>query len=148
MCYFQYKMINNILLLNILLHIFGVSETPLCSFCPAKEEQNFIFLLCPVKHNIFGRSSENTSMMTIFCLFHHHRLLFFGFLNISENEDFFLFNHILLVFKLHFYKTGEEKFLNLKMLLMIGMDGYRYKKKWIGIKKRDTKPTKNVHFIV
>ena len=148
MCYFQYKIINNILLLNILLYIFGVSETPLCSFCHAKEEQNFIFSLCAVKHNIFERSSKNTSMMTIFCRFHHHRLLFFGFLDISENEDLFLFNHILLVFKLHFYKTREEKFLNLKILSVIGMDGYRYKKKWIGIKKSYTKLTKNFHFIV
>ena len=42
----------------------------------------------------------------------------FGFLDFSEDEDLFLFNHILLVFKLYFYKMREEITLHLKMLLM------------------------------
>ena len=44
---FQYKIINNILFLNKKLYIFGISETPLCSFCHTKEETTFrIFFGC------------------------------------------------------------------------------------------------------
>ena len=42
----------------------------------------------------------------------------FGFLDYSESEDFLLFNHIFLVFKLYLYKAREEKNLHLKLLLM------------------------------
>ena len=44
---FQYKIINNILFVNKKLYIFGVTETPLCSFYHTKEETAFhIFFEC------------------------------------------------------------------------------------------------------
>ena len=43
---FHYKIINNILFLNKKLYIFGVSETPLCSYCHTKEEE----------YSLYGRS--------------------------------------------------------------------------------------------
>ena len=36
---FQYKMLNNILYLNKKLHTFGLSNTPLCSFCKKEAER-------------------------------------------------------------------------------------------------------------
>ena len=39
---FQCKIINNILFLNKKLYIFGISETPLCSFSHTKEKTTFV----------------------------------------------------------------------------------------------------------
>ena len=47
MCCFQCKIIHNILFFNEKIYIFGVCETPFCSFCHIKEETKFhIFFEC------------------------------------------------------------------------------------------------------
>ena len=115
---FQYKIINNILLLNKKLYIFGVIETPLCSFYHTKEETTFhIFFECCKSQSLWEELRK---------YFYHDFSLpilspqtaLFGCLDFSEHEDLFLFNHILLLYKLYLFNTREEKTLHLKMLLM------------------------------
>ena len=141
--------------MNKKFYIFGVSETPLCSFCHTKEETKF---------HIFFESCETQSLWEELRKYFHDdfslpilspQTALFGFLDFSEHEDLFLFNHILLVFKLYLYKTREEKTLHLKMLLMNIADVKRIEKKllqlrkrWIGTRKSGKKPTKNFQFNV
>ena len=133
---FQYKIINNILFLNKKLYIFGVSETPLCSFCHTKEETTFhIFFECCKTQSLWEELRkyfhDDFSLPIL-----SPQTALFGFLDFSEHEDLFLFNHILLVFKLYLYKTREEKTLHLKMLLMNIVDVKRIEKKLLQLRKR------------
>ena len=141
---FQYKIINNILFLNKKLHIFGISETPLCSFCQTKEETTFhIFFECWKAQSLwedlrkYFHDDFSLPILT-------PQTALFGFLDFLDNDDSFLFNHILLIFKLYLYKCRKEKILHLKLLLMNITDVKRierkiattekkldrYKKKW------------------
>ena len=112
--------------LNKKLHIFGVSETPLDSFCHKKEETTFhISFECCKTHSLWEELRK---------YFHDDfplpilspQTALFGYLDFSEHEGLFLFNHVLLVFKLYLYKTREEKTVQFKMLLMnVGGGGGR-----------------------
>lgn len=117
MRYFQYKIINNILFLNKKLHIFGISETPLCSFCDTSDETTcHIFFEC-CKSQSLWTELRNYFLDDFSLPILSPQTALFGFLDFSEHEDLMLFNHILLVFKLYIYKSREEKTLHLKMLL-------------------------------
>ena len=112
--------------------------------CHTKEETTF---------HIFFESCKIQSLWEEFRKYFHDdfslpillpQTALLGFLDFSEREYLFLFNHVLLVFKLYLYKTREEKILHLKMLLMNIVDVKkiekkiaatdkkmdRYKKKW------------------
>ena len=114
------------------------------SFCHTKEETTFhIFFECcktqPLWEELRKYFHDVFSLPILSPQTDH-----FGFLDFSEHEDLFLFNHILLVFKLYLYKTREEKTVHLKMLLINIADVKkiekkiattekkidRYKKKW------------------
>ena len=126
---FQYKIINNILFLNKKLHFFGVSETPLGSFCHTKEEATF--------HISFEFCKTHSLWEELRKYFHDDfplpilspQTALFGILDFSEHEGLFLFNHVLLVFELYLYKTREEKTLQFKMLLINIADVKRIEKK-------------------
>ena len=122
--------------MNKKFYIFGVSETPLCSFCHTKEETKF---------HIFFESCETQSLWEELRKYFHDdfslpilstQIALFGFLEFSKHEDLFLFDHIPLVFKFCFHKTREEKTLHLKMLLMSIADVKRIEKKLLQLRKR------------
>ena len=92
MCCFQYKIINYILFLNKKLYIFGISETPLCSFCRAKEEATFhIFFNCCKTQSLWEELRkyfhDDFSLPIL-----SPQTALFGFLDFSEHEDLFLIN--------------------------------------------------------
>ena len=89
---FQYKIINYILFLNKKLYIFGISETPLCSFCHAKEEATFhIFFNCCKTQSLWEELRkyfhDDFSLPIL-----SPQTALFGFLDFSEHEDLFLIN--------------------------------------------------------
>ena len=108
------QLINNIKFLNKKFYIFGVSETLLCSFCHTKEETKFHIFLRAVKHSLYGRSSENTSMMTFLCLFYQHRL---PFLDFQSFQNMRICSYLIIFFLFLssiFIKLGKEKLCILK----------------------------------
>ena len=152
---FQYKIIKNILFLNKKLYIFGINETPLCSFCHTKEETTFhVFFECCKTQSLWEELRkyfhDDFSLPIL-----SQQTTLFGFLDFPEHEDLFLFNHILLIFKLYLYETREEKTLHLKMLLMniarvkkIEKKLLQLRKRWLGTRKSDKKPIKIFQFNV
>ena len=124
------------LFLNEKLYIFGISETPLCSFCHTKKEATF---------NIFFEYCKTQSLLEELRKYFHDdfslpillpQTVLLGFLDFSEHEDLLVFNHILLVFKFYLYKTREGKTLHLKMLLMNIAVVKRIEKRLLQLRKR------------
>ena len=96
---------------------FGKIKTPLCSFCHSYDET--------VKHIFLER-------VCVKPLWNHLRLFLtndiclpvlmpqttiFGFISGIENSVYKITNHILLIFKLHIYKSRERGTLELNRLI-------------------------------
>ena len=113
---FQYKILHNILYLNKILFTFGKIKTPLCSFCHSYDETiKHIFLECIcVKQlwnhlRLFLMNDISLPILT-------PQTAIFGFINGIENSVYKITNHILLIFKLHVYKSRERGSLELSRL--------------------------------
>ena len=107
---FQYKISNNILYLNKKRHIFGLSNTQLCSFCKIEEETiSHLFYYCTHIQDIW-----NHVQIYFTDCFHFSQLApqtaIFGFLNI-DNDTFLIQHRILLLFKLHICNARKHGFL-------------------------------------
>ena len=111
---FQYKIINNILFLNKNYIFLESVKLPCAQFVIQKKKQHFIFSLSAVKHSLYARSSENTSMMTFLCLFYHHRL---SFMNFQTFENLRICSYLIIFFLFLssiFVKLGKKKLCILK----------------------------------
>ena len=108
-CNFQCKILHNILYLQKILFAFGKTKTPLCSFChPYDETIKHIFLECIcVKQlwdylRLFLTIDISLPKLT-------PPTAIYGFINGIENNVCKIINHIILIFKLHFYKNRERE---------------------------------------
>ena len=106
---FQYKILHNILYLNKIVFTFGKIKTPLCSFCHSYDETiKHIFLECIcVKQlwnhlRLFLMNDISLPILT-------PQTAIFGFINGIENSVYKITNDILLIFKLHVYKSREKR---------------------------------------
>ena len=108
---FQYKILNNVLILNKKLYNFGITNTALFSFCKTSEE-TFI--------NIFYDSIEvkslweklQTKFQNIILPSLTPQAAILGLTN-ESNNIYDLPNQILLVFKYYFYRSREKHVLNI-----------------------------------
>ena len=114
---FQYKILHNILYLNKMIFTFGKIKTPLCSFCHSYDETiKHIFLECicvkqPRNHlRLLLTNDISLPILT-------PQTAIFGFINGIENSVYKITIHILLIFKLHFYKSRKRGILELNRLI-------------------------------
>ena len=114
---FQYKILLNILYLNKRLFLFGKTNTPLCSFCNLKDETvSHLFYECKVVDVLWNQVRtyfNNEIHLPPTTL----QIALLGFLDNQSNKNFFLFNHILLIFKLYIYKSRTQSYVNLHNLI-------------------------------
>ena len=52
--FFQYKILHNILLLHKKLNLFGITESPLCSYSNTYNETQYICFVSAILLNIYG----------------------------------------------------------------------------------------------
>ena len=115
---FQYKLLNNVFFLNKKLHIFGIKSSPLCSFCNLCDEKPVhIFYECDSIKCLWsdlGHYFQNSLVLPIL----KPQTAIFAFLD-STNSDYnfkknkLLINHILKIFKLCVYRSGEKQFIHI-----------------------------------
>ena len=114
---FQYKILHNILYLNKMLFIFGKTKTPLCSFCHSYDETiKHIFLECMYVKQLWNHLRlflTNDISLPILT----PQTAIFGFINGIETNVYKIKYHILLIFKLHVYKSRERGHLELSRLI-------------------------------
>ena len=96
-----------------MLFTFGKTKTLLCSFCHSCDETvKHIFLECMYVKQLWNHSR--------FFLMNDASLpqtAIFGSTNGIENNVYKITNHILLIFKLHVYKSRERGTLELSRLI-------------------------------
>jgi hypothetical protein len=108
---FQYKMLNNVLYLNKKLHLFGKTNSPLCSFCNMVEETpEHAFCECLHTQNLWN---ELTAFLqpNIVLPFLTPQSALVGYLEETDFLKSILHNHLLLIFKLFVYRNRESKTL-------------------------------------
>ena len=105
---FQCKILHNILYLNNMLFTFGKIKTPLCSFCYSYDEAiNHIFLECTCVKQLWNHLRLFLTNDISFPILTPQTAIF-GFINGTENSVYKIKNDILLIFKLHVYKSRES----------------------------------------
>ena len=99
---FQYKVLNNIVLTNERLFKWGLSDSPLCTFCRVVESFEHIFFYCNVTKAFWeafcswlGECQFNFQTFSIMDIF-------FGVFN--AEEDLIILNHLILTAKFYIYK--------------------------------------------
>ena len=106
-----------ILYLNKMLFTFAKIETPLCSFCHSYDETiKHIFLECIYIKQLWNHLRlllTNDISLPILT----PQTAIFGFINGIESSVYKIKNHILLIFKLHVYKSRERGTLELSRLI-------------------------------
>ena len=113
---FQYKILHNILYLNKMIFTFGKIKTPLCSFCHSYDETiKHIFLECICVKQLWNHLRLFLTNDISFPILTPQTAIF-GFINGIENSVYKITNHILLIFKLHVYKSRERGSLELSRL--------------------------------
>ena len=117
---FQYKILNNILHLNIRLHKFGFVESPLYSCCNS-ETETMTHLLCHCSKTIQLWSSLSNWCKECFTLpTLEPSTAILGFWNIKDEKSK-LINHILILFKYFICANRNTKhaanFYSLKLFI-------------------------------
>ena len=113
---FQYKILHNILFLNKKLYLFGITKNLLCSYCNTYDE-TLIHLFCEcnsTKYLWLQLNRHFCSDLTFPVLTPQTAIL--GLFNDSVS-NIHLINHILLLFKLYFYKSRNKHRLYINELL-------------------------------
>ena len=114
---FQYKILNNVLYLNKKLYIFKKTNSPLCSFCKSKDETVFhLFSECTYTLRLWSKLSSffrNEFSLPILT----PQTAIFGFIDTERSCNYYLFNHILLIFKLYIYQARDINTLCFEMLI-------------------------------
>ena len=99
-----------------MLFTFGKTKTPLCSFCHSYEIIKHIFLECICVKQLW-------SLLRLFPTngislpIRKPEAAIFGFINGIENNIHKITNHILLIFKVHFYRSSERGTFKLSRLI-------------------------------
>ena len=107
---FQYKIIKNILFLNKKLYIFGINETPLCSFCHTKEETTFhVFFECCKTQSLWEELRKYFQYDFSLPILSPQTALY-GFLDFSEHSCSYLIIFFLFLSSI-FIKLGKKKLL-------------------------------------
>ena len=100
-----------------MLFTFGKIKTPLCSFCHSYDETiKHIFLECICVKQLWNHLRlflTNDISLPILT----PQTAIFGFINGIENSVYKITNYILLIFKLHVYKSREKRILELSRLI-------------------------------
>ena len=100
-----------------MLFTFGKIKTPLCSFCHSYDETiKHIFLECICVKQLWNHLRlflTNDISLPIL----RPQTAIFGFINGIENSVYKITNYILLIFKLHVYKSREKRILELSRLI-------------------------------
>ena len=109
---FQYKILHNILFLNKKLYLFGITKSPLCSYCNTYDETP-IQLFC---------ECDSTKYLWLQLNRHFHSDLTFpvltpqiailGLFN-DSGSNIRLINHISLLLKFYIYKSRNKHRLNI-----------------------------------
>ena len=95
---------------------FGKIKTPLCSFCHSYDETiKHIFLECICVKQLWNHLRLFLTNDISFPILTPQTAIF-GFINGIENSVYKITNHILLIFKLHVYKSRERGSLELSRL--------------------------------
>ena len=104
---FQYKLLNNVLLLNEMLYRLEISQDSLCSICSLEEETPMhIFYSCNHTQILWERLSCYIQNNLDFpSLPSHSAILAF---TDSQSENFIIINHLLLIFKYYFFKSRSN----------------------------------------
>ena len=96
-----------------MLFTFGKTKTFLCSFCHSYDETiKHIFLECIYVKQLWNHLRSNISLPIL-----TPQTAIFGFINGIEKNVYKIKNHILLIFKLHVYKSREGSILELSRLI-------------------------------
>ena len=100
-----------------MLFTFGKIKTPLCSFCHSYDETiKHIFLECICVKQLWNHLrlflTNDISLPIV-----TRQTAIFGFTNRIENSVCKITNHILLIFRLHGYKSREKSILELSRLI-------------------------------
>ena len=107
---FQYKILNNVLYLNEKLFKFKIIESPLCSLCKKENESVLhLFCTCTVTRNLFEHLRlwlAGISLLENINL--EPQAIILGIWD-TNNDDFALINHILLLFKRYIYLKRAER---------------------------------------
>ena len=107
---FQYKILNNVLYLNEKLFKFKIIESPLCSLCKKENESVIhLFCTCTVTRNLFEHLRlwlAGISLLENINL--EPQAIILGIWD-TNNDDFALINHILLLFKRYIYLKRAER---------------------------------------
>ena len=113
---FQYKILNNALLLNKKLYTFGITNTAFCSFCNAVEETPIqIFFDCVHVKCLWERL--RTKFENNFILSSLKPLTAILGLYNEANDNYNFLRHILLIFKCYIYISREIGILNIDILI-------------------------------
>lgn len=140
---FQYKILNNILYLNKKLHLFGKSQTGLCSFCSiADEDPPHLFAGCQETLALWASLKATLSPYLVLPDL-EDKFALLGFYE-ATYDNFKLVNHVLLLFKIYVYNARDSGFLSPNALLSkivdigklelslapAGSNSYIYEIKW------------------
>ena len=119
---FQYNILYSVPFLNKKLHTFGIKPSLLCSFCNLYDETPLhIFYERDCVKCLWADSAQcfqNILILPILTLQTDN----FGILESASNDSIFkndevFINYILLIFKLHVYRSREKKSINLNNLI-------------------------------
>ena len=100
-----------------MLFTFGKIKTPLCSFCHSYDETiKHIFLECICVKQLWNHLRLFLTNDISFPILTPQTAIF-GFINGIENSVYKITNYILLIFKLHVYKSREKRILELSRLI-------------------------------
>ena len=114
--FFQYKILNNVLFLNLPLFRMGLSDTPLCSYCREHDETiQHLFVNCDIS-KVLWRDLQNLLANTITLPDLDSQSAVFGFLD-SPAINFLIVNNVLLMFKISLYINRDKHTLSLRRVL-------------------------------
>ena len=100
-----------------MLFTFGKIKTPLSSFCHSYDETiKHIFLECICVKQLWNHLRLFLTNDISFPILTPQTAIF-GFINGIENSVYKITNYILLIFKLHVYKSREKGILELSRLI-------------------------------
>ena len=116
---FQYKIFNNVLYLNKKLFHFGITSQSKCSFCELYDETPLhIFYECTFAQNLWNQLRLYHSEKVALPVSNPHSAIF-GFTDVLD-RNYFLVNHLLLIFKYNVYNArinNTLSFQNLKCVI-------------------------------
>ena len=106
---FQYKILNNILYLNKMLFLFGITKNSMCSFCKTQEETIMHSFYDCVHTQLLWKKLQTylSSHLSIPTLTPQSAI--FSFIDIEDSK---IVNHILIIFKFCVYKSRNKINLN------------------------------------